>query len=105
MSAISLNIFFLNAKYKLRICVSDLWKERLQRYRDIFLERESYISDECKRTGASMNISELLGFEVSLSGNLTSINVLTVQQISPHHKLCVYHIVQVCAQELGSQSA
>jgi len=27
------------------------------------------------------------------SGNLTSINVLTVQQISPHHKLCVYIIL------------
>jgi len=39
------------------------------------------------------------------SANLTSINVLTVQQISPHHKLCVYHIVQVCAQELGWLSA
>jgi len=40
-----------------------------------------------------------------LSGNLASINVLTVQQISPHHKfVCVYHIVQVCAQELGRLS-
>jgi len=27
------------------------------------------------------------------SGNLTSINLLTVQQISPHHKLCVYIIL------------
>ena len=27
------------------------------------------------------------------SGNLTSINVLTVQQISPYHKLCVYIIL------------
>jgi len=38
-------------------------------------------------------------------GNLSSINVLTVQQISPHHKLYVYHILQVCAQELDRQSA
>jgi len=27
------------------------------------------------------------------SGNLTSINVITVQQICPHHKLCVYIVL------------
>jgi len=36
-------------------------------YKDItiFLERESYCSDESKRTSPSMNISELLEFEGS----------------------------------------
>jgi hypothetical protein len=43
----------------------DLWKERLQGYRDIFLERESYSSDESKRPSPSINISKLLGFEGS----------------------------------------
>jgi hypothetical protein len=44
----------------------NLWKDSLQkRYRDTFLERESYSSYESKRTGPSMNISELLGFEGS----------------------------------------
>jgi len=37
----------------------------MQRYHDILLERESYRSDESKRTGPSINISELLGFEGS----------------------------------------
>jgi hypothetical protein len=39
--------------------------ERIQRYHDIFLERESYKSDESKRTGPSISSSELLGFEGS----------------------------------------
>jgi hypothetical protein len=43
----------------------DLWKERLQTYSDIFLERESYTSDESKRIDPSVSISELLGFEGS----------------------------------------
>jgi hypothetical protein len=41
------------------------WKERLQRYRDILLEREKYSTDESKRTGPSISIGELLGFEGS----------------------------------------
>jgi hypothetical protein len=50
---------------KLGICVSDLWKEGIQRYQDIFMERESYKSDESKRPGPSISSSELLGFEGS----------------------------------------
>jgi len=45
--------------------VSDHWKERIKSYQDTFLEREKYSSDEFKRTGPSINISELLGFEAS----------------------------------------
>jgi hypothetical protein len=43
----------------------DHWKERIKSYQDTFLEREKYSSDEFKRTGPSINISELLGFEAS----------------------------------------
>ena len=43
----------------------------MQRYHDTFLERENYSSDEYKRTGPSINISELLGLE----GNLREIDV------------------------------
>jgi len=64
MSAILVQ-FLSTAESKVRIFVSDLWEERMQRYQDIFLERESYSSDEYKRTGPSINISELLGFEGS----------------------------------------
>jgi hypothetical protein len=54
-----------NVKQKLIICVSDLWKKKLESYHDIFLERETYKSDESKRTGPSISSSELLGFEGS----------------------------------------
>jgi hypothetical protein len=37
----------------------------MERYHDIFLEREKYKSDESKRPGPAVSSSELLGFEGS----------------------------------------
>jgi len=51
--------------------ISDLWKERIQRYQEIFCERESHKSDESKRPGPAISSSELLGFE----GSLMNLNV------------------------------
>jgi len=45
---------------------SGRWKKKLESYHDIFLEREQQKSDESKRTGHSINSSDLLGFEESI---------------------------------------
>jgi hypothetical protein len=45
--------------------VSDLWKKKLQSYRDIFLDREKQTADESKRPGGAIRSSDLLGFEGS----------------------------------------
>jgi hypothetical protein len=58
-------LIFVNCREKSRICVSDLWKKKIESYHDIFLERESHKSDESKRPGQSISSSELLGFEGS----------------------------------------
>jgi hypothetical protein len=45
--------------------VSDRWKKKMESYHDIFLDRENLKSDESKRTGGSLRISDLIGFEGS----------------------------------------
>jgi hypothetical protein len=45
--------------------ISGRWKKKLESYHDIFLEREKQRSDESKRSGQTINSSDLLGFEGS----------------------------------------
>jgi hypothetical protein len=45
--------------------VSDRWKNKIESYHDIFLDREKLKSDESKRPGDSLRSSDLLGFEGS----------------------------------------
>jgi hypothetical protein len=44
---------------------SGRWKNKIESYHDIFLEREKQRSDESKRIGPAISSSELLGFEGS----------------------------------------
>jgi hypothetical protein len=49
----------------LRDYFSDRWKQKLESYHDIYMEREKHRSDESRRPGHSVSNSQLLGFEGS----------------------------------------
>jgi len=56
-------IFFLSQ--------TDMWKKKLESYRDWFLEQENVKVDESKRPDKSFNMSDLFGFE----GTFRQLNV------------------------------
>jgi len=47
------------------VLVTGRWKNKIESYHDVFVEREKHRSDECRRPEQSSRSSELLGFEGS----------------------------------------
>jgi hypothetical protein len=45
--------------------VPDRWVKKIESYHELFLENEKHNSDESKRPGLSIRISDLSGFEGS----------------------------------------
>jgi len=48
------------------VLVAGRWKNKIESYHDVFVEREKHRSDESRRPEQSSSSSKLLGFEGSL---------------------------------------
>jgi hypothetical protein len=95
---VSHNLIFVHRRIKFTNLFFRSLEKRTQRYHDNFWRGKvtclTNLRDPVRPSAANCWDSK------DPSGNLTSINVLTVQQISPHHKLCVCVCVCVCVYHI-----